>query len=211
MSVISELRFRPDTFVLAETFDRVPDVRLDFVQELATDPEQPYLWVWASGDLESFEAAMAEDGTVSGVVKYADAGNRSLYRIHVDKSTKSIIYPLLVDSGAVVLEAGYENGWWRCCIRLPDREPLGQIQTWFEQHNVEFDLHGVYAETENWSNGPQLTNEQREVLEIALEEGYFGVPRGGDLSDVASRCGISTQAASERLRRGHRQLVLHYL
>lgn len=211
MSVISELRFRPDNFVLAGAFDRVPDVRLDFVQELALDPQRPYLWVWARGDLPAFETAVDRDDTVAGVVKYVDDTDRSLYRIHVSESTETVLYPLLVQSGAEIIEAGYEDGWWHCCIRLPDREALGEVQTWFEEHDVEFALEGVYSEDENWSDGPQLTREQREVLEIALEEGYFDIPRGGDLSDVAQRCGISTQAASERLRRGHRQLVLHYL
>lgn len=211
MCVISELRFRSPGFVLFETFERVSDIQLDFIQEMAIEPEQPYLWVWARGNLEAFEMAMDADDTVAEVVKYADAGEQSLYRIHVSTSTETVIYPLLVESGAVVLEAGYEDGWWHCCIRLPDREALGEIQSWFEDHDVEFVLEGVYSEDENWADAPQLTCEQREVLEIALEEGYFDIPRGGDLSDVARRCGISTQAASERLRRGHRELVLHYL
>jgi predicted DNA binding protein len=37
--------------------------------------------------------------------------------------------------------------------------------------------------------------------------GYFEIPREASTSDIGDRLGISAQAVSERLRRGHRKLV----
>jgi len=37
--------------------------------------------------------------------------------------------------------------------------------------------------------------------------GYFEIPREASTSDIGYRLGISAQAVSERLRRGHRKLV----
>ena len=37
---------------------------------------------------------------------------------------------------------------------------------------------------------------------MAVEEGYFSVPRGTTLEEIAEEAGITRQAASERVRRG---------
>lgn len=52
-----------------------------------------------------------------------------------------------------------------------------------------------------------LTDPQREALVTARELGYFDVPRGASLSDVADEIGVSPAACSERLRRGQATLV----
>lgn len=51
-----------------------------------------------------------------------------------------------------------------------------------------------------------LTAKQREMMIAAAEMGYFEVPRQVGLESVASEIGISSQAASERLRRGQHRL-----
>jgi len=47
-----------------------------------------------------------------------------------------------------------------------------------------------------------LTPEQRETLLMAVEKGYFSVPRETKLAEIAEVVGITQQAASERVRRG---------
>lgn len=47
-----------------------------------------------------------------------------------------------------------------------------------------------------------LTLVQRETLRCALEAGYFDVPRGITLSDIAREKEVSDNAVSQRLRRG---------
>jgi predicted DNA binding protein len=69
----------------------------------------------------------------------------------------------------------------------------------------------VYTDDETAYPRATLTDEQREVLQVAHDLGYFDVPRSATLADVAAELGISSQAASERLRRGHRQLIAQHL
>lgn len=47
-----------------------------------------------------------------------------------------------------------------------------------------------------------LTDRQREVIAVAVELGYFSVPREATLSDVADEVGIGKSTAGEHLRRG---------
>lgn len=52
-----------------------------------------------------------------------------------------------------------------------------------------------------------LTVLQKETLELALDQGYYDVPKKASLHDLAADLGVSHQALSERLRRAHRNLA----
>lgn len=56
-------------------------------------------------------------------------------------------------------------------------------------------------------SGFGLTPSQQEALAVALEQGYFDVPRTTTLVEIAERLGVSDQAVSERLRRGEKHLL----
>lgn len=72
--------------------------------------------------------------------------------------------------------------------------------------------HPDATEIEDEQDGveePSLSDKQLLVLEAAVRLGYFAVPRDCTLEDVAAACGISHQAASERLRRAQRTVFHH--
>lgn len=52
-----------------------------------------------------------------------------------------------------------------------------------------------------------LSECQREAMRRAYETGYYEVPREASLERDAEDLQVSHQALSERLRRGHRNLV----
>lgn len=212
MGVIAEFRFQSPGYVLSDALREVPDIRLDFVQELALDPERPYMWFWAyGGNIDDFERAMADDETVAEYITYTQTETHTLYRVHVAEGTEIVNYPMWVDVGAELMDGGYEEGWWYSSVRLPGRSALNEVEAWFERHDVRFELSGIYTSESRREKSAQLSEEQQEALRVAIEKGYFDVPRNGTLGDVAKELNISTQAASERLRRGHRHLVEQYL
>ena len=47
-----------------------------------------------------------------------------------------------------------------------------------------------------------LTKEQRQFLQMAVEQDYFAVPRGVSLKQLSDEYGISDQEGSELLREG---------
>ena len=51
------------------------------------------------------------------------------------------------------------------------------------------------------------TAEQSETLVVAVTQGYFDVPRGATMDDLAAELGVSRQAVPERLRRAHKGLI----
>lgn len=212
MSIVAEVRIRSADMVLASTLDRLPELQLDLVTEVATDPQRPYLYVWASGvDREAFEAAMAEDVTVAEAEGYTHLEARSLYRIQVSSATAVVTYPDWVEFGVTLLEATWAEGWWHLQLRVPDRDALGAVKEWCAEHGVDLEVEGVFTDSAPDPDHGPLTAEQREVLRRAYDMGYFDIPRQHTMADLAGDLGLSSQAVSERLRRGYRTLVAEHV
>ena len=207
MSVIAEYRLSSDRIALAPTFDAVPTVELELERSFATEPDQPVLFAWGSGPLEAFERAVADDPTVEALSLLDTAGGKRLYRIAVSDETDVVLYSRWVELGAERLEAHYTDGWWHGRVRFPDRAALTEYRGFLQDNGVDFGLKRLYDAGSPTGNDLGLTDEQRETLVLAYDMGYFDIPRGTTTTGLAEELGVSNQAVSERLRRGHRRLV----
>jgi len=58
---------------------------------------------------------------------------------------------------------------------------------------------------------PDVTDRQREALEVAYGEGYFEWPRDATAEDVAEEMGITSPTFQQHLRTAHRKLVGRYV
>ncbi|HEY4672753.1 MAG TPA: helix-turn-helix domain-containing protein [Nitrososphaerales archaeon] len=55
-----------------------------------------------------------------------------------------------------------------------------------------------------------LTERQEEILQIALEKGYFDYPKKMDIAELAKLLGISKPTLSEILRRGQKKILAEH-
>lgn len=212
MSPIVEFCLRSPDLPLAPTLADVPEASLELVTEVGTDPERPYLFFWQCGvDPETFEAALGADPTVGSVERYDDTNDRVLYRVQVGEGADVVTYPRWVELGLNPITARWRDGWWHLRTRFPDRETLVRVEALCEEEGLEFRLDSVHAEEADRGDGAGLTDEQRQVLWTAHELGYFEIPRAASLADVADELDVSSQAVSERLRRGFRSLVAEHV
>lgn len=62
-------------------------------------------------------------------------------------------------------------------------------------------IHSLVTELQN------LSDTERETLEVAVEEGYFESPRGTNLEDLSDQFDISKMGASKNLRRSQRKVL----
>jgi len=58
---------------------------------------------------------------------------------------------------------------------------------------------------------PSLTDRQREAVRVAVREGYYDVPRDGDVEAVADALGCATSTAAEHLRKAERNLMTEFV
>ena len=208
MSVIAECSLDPGRLSLATALSTVPTVEIDLEREYGTRSSSPIVFYWArDADLDAFESAVADDGTVADVDRLGDTGERRLYRARLTGTARVVTYDVWVDLGAARLEMRYIDGRWYTRMRFPDRDSLGAFRRFCVDNDLGFRLHKLYNGDTSGADETRLTTRQREALRLAHEGGYFAVPRGTTVSEIATRLGISDQAVSERLRRGCGRLV----
>ena len=203
MSTIAEFRLPAAETTLGTALERVPEATFEL--ESSVSKTRPSLWV-SDVDRATAEAAFEADPSVDGYELIVETTSRLLYDVDFVDGTVRLSDELLADGGSL-LEMWGTDGWWQIKVRFRDREALCDAYDRLEEAGISADLRrvsdvGGIAETET-----RLTPEQHEALEAALEHGYFEIPRGISMEELADELGISHQALSERFRRAYETLV----
>ena len=66
----------------------------------------------------------------------------------------------------------------------------------------------------NWQQSlfdPSLTDRQQEAVRIAVDEGYYDVPRNGSVECVADELNCSTSTTAEHLRKAERNIMTEFV
>ncbi|MFB6072401.1 MAG: helix-turn-helix domain-containing protein [Halobacterium sp.] len=207
MSIIVEFTLASPRLVLTEAMTRAPETTLRVESVDGVPPEDVVTLLWASGgDLEAFDDAIRADPTVTDVKLLDSFPERSLYHYRVADSVEVQMYNEWIAVGAAQISIEAQGGEWFHRVRFPDRDALREFQAAAAEEDVSFSLHRIYDEPDSPA-ARELTRAQAEAVEIALQAGYFEVPREASLSDVAAEIGVSEQSVSERLRRATRRLA----
>ncbi|ELZ18909.1 Bacterio-opsin activator HTH domain protein [Natrinema thermotolerans DSM 11552] len=205
MSTIADLRLPAAETALATAFERAPAATFEL--ESSVSKTRPSLWV-ADVDRETVDAAFDADPSVAAAELLVETDARLLYDVtFADESgTGRLWEDLLVDGGSL-LEARASDGWWQVTVRYRDRETLCDAYERLLDRGINVELRRVTDVTDTGGHATRLTPEQQEALEAALEYGYFEIPRGVSMEELADELGISHQALSERFRRAYETLV----
>lgn len=196
-----------DDFALSHALREVPEMKVE-ADRLAAHSRHwvmPCLWA-AGGDFDAFDAALDDDPTVDTVVTEREYESEKFYQIHWSDEIKRHIDAGLDRQGSL-LHAEATSDAWRLTIRFAARDQFERFRTHLRDHDIEFRLEELTQASAPQQFMGGLTGPQRDALVAAVQEGYFAIPRDATMADVADRLGISTQAASERLRRGVERFV----
>lgn len=127
-----------------------------------------------------------------------------------DSGTERMLLRALDEYDVTVLALVGTDRNWEFTLRFPDRETTQAFQT--AALNASHSL-SVTRVVDSEAGGNRsgigtdlLTPAQREVFTLALEGGYFEIPRRITQVEIAEEVGISDQAVSERLRRAQKKL-----
>lgn len=75
-------------------------------------------------------------------------------------------------------------------------------------HGIKMTIQRVFSQTELEKIGTSgMTDAQRETLVEAVECGYLEIPRECSLTELGAELGVSESAASQRFRRGVKNLI----
>ena len=205
------VEFQLDHPILKEALNRVPAMKITWERSDAIDERRVRILVWAEGgDFEAFEAALDEDPTVATPSRVIEVGNRRLYQTELEgEGLRKSIYPLMVEEGGVIQNLTATHEGWVFRAAFPDRTSFIRFYGFCRENEIGFEFIRMYDEQEDADEpGYGLTAPQRETLIAAIDRGYFEIPRECLLGELGEYLGISETAASERVRRGVKRLIL---
>lgn len=163
-----------------------------------------------------------EDTDTVDVIERYDAGSPGrtaatlLLRGSLSEFTplQTLLYEGFLPLGPTRLEEGRE-----CFdLLLENRDELSTATTLLDEFGTvtverlsqDYSRQIVPSEAEWQELLNSIPSRQRELLNIAFELGYFEIPRGVTLEEIAEEMGITKTTASNHLRKAQRE-VFHFL
>ncbi len=199
-----------DHIILRETLRQAPSTTVTWEESHtgANGRRQFIAWV-ESDDFGAFERGIDPDPSVTNPVVHTELGDRRLYRFDLtEKAEETDIMPLLIEVGGVHRRLVATSDGWLNRTQFPDRDAFERIHQFCRDHDIPFTFHRIWEERDRYVNdSPHLTEPQLEVLTAAVESGYLDIPRRCSLADLGAELDISQSAASERFRRGAKNLI----
>lgn len=215
MAIISHVRFAHEDGALAPTFSRLPPLHATVVREASTDPNQRvYLIRFEYDDSPGLRSVLDEDHTVRHVELMRGFEDRKLWAIEFEPEAR-LLNPKVTSEDGLVLDARSSNdqsvprGWLERWL-LPDRESLHTIWQHAREEGFEFEVLEFRRQAQSATDFTEpalLTDEQREALLVAYENGYFAEPRETSLAELGAELGLSPTAVGGRLKRGMKSLL----
>ena len=200
-----------------EPLSAVPDMVLELVDIRAAPDGLWRVIFWASGDdFDAYEAALGSSAEIADFAILTDLPQHRLYRVTMAEAvTEDVLHSVAVEHDVTLIDVTMTAEWLHFLARFPTREALAALRSACRARGMGFRLEHLYEERATAKDGGGrrygVTEAQREALLLALDAGYFDVPRRTKLETIAGELGISTSALSTRLRRGQRSLLTHTL
>lgn len=208
MSVVAEFQIEPDAFGLGRALSRV-GARAGFHEIVPTGTAfLPYLQVESPNTAEpvvldelrgvpGVASARCLDGTDSG----------GFYRLSWESGADDLFEVVREVDVAVDLACGSPAGW-DLHLLCEERTALRRFSEQCERIGVGFHLSRLdRLGNAGESGSPALTSAQQEALDLAMERGYFKIPRETTLRELGDELGVSRQSVSNRLRRATERLA----
>jgi predicted DNA binding protein len=202
MSVIVDVTVPADDFTLGAALSANPGIRLSLERIIPIgNTFVPYLWA-SNEDLDEIKEAFTQETDVESFIVADTVNDEALIRVDWAEGVDGLL-EAMIETSAAVLEGNGEADTWHFQLRFDSHEALSDFYQRCVDAGVRLDIESVHNPgiTSDLTIRYDLTDEQRKTLQLALDEGYFAVPRGINLTELAEKLGISDSAVSQRLRR----------
>lgn len=211
MSVVADITVPATSFLLPEALSGDPDTTIE-VERMASHSTEwvlPFLWASAA-DFHELRDRMRADPTVDDADIVDETEDSALFMVNWTDELTALVTEI-TDQHANILEATAYDGEWQLKLRFTADEQVSTFQEQFAERGRTFDVTKLYHPTAPNQREHGLTVAQYETLVEAVQYGYFDVPRGCSTDDLAAELDISSNAVSQRIRRGCANLVRHSL
>jgi len=205
MTTVATFTLESEQFPLGSVFVNLPEATVQ-LERVVPDANGvvPYFWVRGVESDAIVEQFSAHPG-VKEIEHVDDVDGEYLLRCRWP-STYDGILNALVEPDIVLLSAVGTAEEWTFEVRGESRSSIDAFYQRCQDRGVPISLSVVHA-LRPIEERHDLTEKQREALQLAFERGYYDSPRTVTLEAVAEELEITPQALASRLRRGTRRLI----
>ena len=207
-STVIRAQFRiclPEGTWVRELSERFPEATFNLLAGYRTGESAIELGEIVADEPEAVVDALGSHRAVTGFELLELAGRRAVGKY---ETADTGLYDFVEASGLPVeFPVVVRAGWFEFDL-TGTREELDELRATLEEADATYDLQSLVGTAET---DALLTDRQRELLEIAVREGYFEVPRESTLEELANTVGVDKATASTVLRRGESKLVKWFL
>jgi predicted DNA binding protein len=211
MSVIAEFQVPSGVFELGQILDveGVSSIELESLVPIG-EATVPLFWIHNS-TRDSFVESVQQHPAVNNTSAVDSFEDRTLFTLDWDAKQDHLFRGMEKYDGQLLSAIGRPDTW-QFELRFPDHGALSEFTEHCQNESVTLEATRVYNPTKP-DAGPWygLSEPQREAITLAVESGYYDIPRGCTTQELADKLGISDQAVTERLRRAIVALVTHTL
>jgi predicted DNA binding protein len=201
-----------EQFALYETLTRYPSVKFDILRLVASGSGRTMPFLWAVGDdLDNLLGTIDEDPSTENVEVIAELEEEYLLRMEWMAQIRFILY-VLIEEDATIIDAKGKNESWRFQILFPEHNSVSKTHEFCDEYGIGFEFERIYQLSDSLRRGQfGLSEGQYDAIVKAFQKGYYEIPRGVNLQELATQMDVSHQALSERVRRGHQTLIANAL
>lgn len=206
--VVTEVTIPTDSFELGQILHDHDETRIELTKFVPTgNGLAPYFWA-ETDDHDAFEEAVRSDEQVASLTEVDDGPNKRLY--HIEWADPMEINGLLdaIRAHNLIVETAVGTAdIWRFRLRAANHGGLTEFQRTCNENGIELTINRIWNPSTAGQDPDGLTFDQREALRVAARLGYFESPSKATLDEVGEELGISSQAASKRIRAGVEKVV----
>lgn len=207
MVIEASIAVDPSDFPLSAVFEQLDGVSVELDRVVpTTDAVVPYMWIHGGAESDLVTDLSADAG-IEDVSVVDELDDHLFVRVHWNVDHVSLLTAIVETEVALLSGVGSEERW-TFEVRASEQDELSAFQTYCRDHDLPIELTQLHElSTLESRREYDLTDGQRQVLELAYASGYFDSPRDATQADIAAELGVSRQAVSSRLQRGTRRLV----
>ena len=192
----------PDKIWISELFKSFPDVRMEIQYFLPYDLENSIgnsIIELKHYDLKSIIELIRAHKSVLEFSILEQENNRVKFNV---KTYDPYLLYALIKCGVLVdfpVNVRQGNAYWRL---IANRDRIDQLLTIFDDRKIDYELLRIGNSPYNLEDeAHKLTLEESNVLNEAINRGFFEIPRKISLEDLANQLGKSKSALSVMLRK----------
>ncbi len=207
MAVIAHLEIPAESFELGRILEMESGTTLE-LENMVPLGEKAVPFFSISEDVrQTFEETVRDHPSVEGIEEISRHEDTLLYSLDWNVA-RDVFFQGILETEAHILGATGGSNVWEFEIRFPTHEGLNEFQEFCSNAHIGLTVNRIYNPTKPsagmWYG---LTVAQRDAILLAVDGGYYSIPRRMSTQDLADELGISDQAVTERLRRAIVTLV----